>query len=63
MRATLAVLISAILAALAGFIVQQLALVIDPTTGPIARDCIGAAVFATVLFMCLVVVRRQAEEN
>ena len=66
MRGLIGVAIAAmvgILAAFAGFVAQQFALVIDPATGPIARNCIGAAVFAMVLFACLTVARRQAQEN
>jgi fluoride ion exporter CrcB/FEX len=63
MRSLLAIAIAAILGAVAGWLMQQLVLLLDPSAGYIARNCLGAAVFAGVLLGCLVVIELQAREG
>lgn len=63
MRAAIASLLSAIVAALLAWSAQQLALIMDPTVGTIARNCIGTAVFALVLLACLVAVRLHGDDR
>ena len=61
MRGALSVLGSAIIAALAGTLMQQYGLALGAT--PMQSDCFGVATFAGVLLGCLVVVGLVAGER
>jgi hypothetical protein len=57
-----AITASAITAAVTGWCGQQVATVLDSAVGPIERNCLGAGIFAAVLFVCLVAIRLPARE-
>ncbi len=63
MRGLLLALVAGIVAAFAGWAVQQFAGVIDPSIGGMARNCIGIATFAGVLVACLIAATLQKLEG
>jgi hypothetical protein len=60
---SIGVLIAAILAIVCGWAFQQIAGVVDPSLHYFQRNCIGAAIFALVMFGLLFIFGNERREN
>jgi hypothetical protein len=54
------ILIATAVGIVAGYFAKEAAAFVDPSLHYIARNCIGAAIFAPTMLACLVVMSRQA---